>query len=62
MTLTTKLARLAAVACVMVLGACKPTSEAPRANVAGADSASHAEDYRETSSGKPGGTLRVSTA
>ena len=62
MTLTTKLARLAAVACVMVLGACKPTSEAPRANVASADSASHAEDYRETSPGKPGGTLRVSTA
>ncbi|WP_019410736.1 ABC transporter substrate-binding protein [Pseudomonas psychrophila] len=62
MTLTTKLARLAAVACVMVLGACKPASEAPRANVTGAGSASHAEDYRETSPGKPGGTLRVSTA
>ena len=62
MTLTTKLARVAAVACVMVLGACKPASEAPRANVTGAGSASHAEDYRETRPGKPGGTLRVSTA
>ena len=62
MTLITRLARLAAVACVMVLGACKPASEAPRANVASADSASHADDYRETSPGKPGGTLRVSTS
>ena len=63
MTLTTRLARLALIAGIGLLGACKPASEAPRAIVVNADaSASQPADYRESSPGKPGGTLRLSTS
>nr|WP_315405087.1 ABC transporter substrate-binding protein [uncultured Pseudomonas sp.] len=69
MTLITRLARLAVLASVVALGACKPASEAPRNSVSSADgvlrdgSLSYAaEDYREAAPGKPGGTLRISTA
>lgn len=69
MTLITRLARLAVLASVVALGACKPASEAPRSSVSSADgvlrdgSVSYAaEDYREAAPGKPGGTLRISTA
>ncbi|MGE8437301.1 MAG: ABC transporter substrate-binding protein [Pseudomonas palmensis] len=69
MTLITRLARLAILASVVALGACKPASEAPRNSVSSADgvlrdgSLSYAaEDYREAAPGKPGGTLRISTA
>ena len=63
MTLTTRLARLALIAGIGLLGACKPASEAPRATVVNPDaSASQPADYRESSPGKPGGTLRLSTS
>lgn len=69
MTLITRLARLVVLASVVALGACKPASEAPRNSVSSADgvlrdgSLSYApEDYREAAPGKPGGTLRISTA
>ncbi len=63
MTLIPRFARLALIVCAVLLGACKPASEAPRAMVANAQaSASHPDDYRETSPGKPGGTLRLSTS
>ena len=69
MTLITRLARLAVLASVVALGACKPASEAPRNSASSADgvlrdgSLSYApEDYREAAPGKPGGTLRISTA
>lgn len=69
MTLITRLARLVVLASVVALGACKPASEAPRNSASSADgvlrdgSLSYApEDYREAAPGKPGGTLRISTA
>ena len=69
MTLITRLARLAVLGSVMALGACKPASEAPRAGVSSIDgvlrdgSVSYAaDDFHEASPGKPGGTLRVTTA
>lgn len=63
MILITRLAQLTALASVLVLGACKPANEAPRAGVANAASISDApDDYREVSPGKPGGTLRLSTS
>ncbi|NER66185.1 ABC transporter substrate-binding protein [Pseudomonas sp. MAFF212427] len=69
MTLITRLARLAVLASVMALGACKPAGELPHASRSTLDgvlrdgSVSYAaEDFREASPGKPGGTLRVTTA
>ncbi|MBV6286120.1 ABC transporter substrate-binding protein [Pseudomonas aegrilactucae] len=69
MTLITRLARLAVLGSVMALGACKPADELPHASRSTLDgvlrdgSVSYAaEDFREASPGKPGGTLRVTTA
>lgn len=69
MTLITRLARLAVLGSVMALGACKPAGELPHASRSTLDgvlrdgSVSYAaEDFREASPGKPGGTLRVTTA
>lgn len=63
MTLITRLVRLALLASVLLLGACKPANEAPHASVANVHSNSDApDDYRELSPGKSGGTLRVSTS